>query len=130
MTDRSTEVPRILRCCEVGRVLEVLARSLLTYRDEHDLQAAIADRLAVAGIGHVREAQLGPRERIDLLTDDGVGIEIKVAGSWTAVTRQLLRYARHDQVRALVLVTTQASHHQQVPAELGGISVAVHSLIG
>ena len=79
--------------------------------------------------GEYGNAQLAPREPSDLLTDDGVGIEIKVARSWTAVTRQLLRYARHDQVRALA-VTTRASHHQQVPAESAGSLVAVHSLIG
>lgn len=113
----------------VGRVLEVLAAGPLTYRHETDLQTAISVRLAAADIEHVREAQLGPGERIDLLTDDGVGIEVKVAGSWTSVVRQLLRYAHHDRVKALVLVTTQASHGQ-VPAELGEISVAIHSLIG
>lgn len=113
----------------VGRVLEVLAARPFTYRHETDLQVAISERLDDAEIGHRREARLGARERIDLLTDDGVGIEVKVAGSWTSVVRQLLRYADHDQVKALVLVTTQASHGQ-VPAELGEISVAVHSLIG
>lgn len=113
----------------VGRVVDTLAAAALTYRHESDLQVVISDRLAAAGIEHVREARLGPGERIDLLTDDGVGVEVKVAGSWTTVARQLLRYARHDQVRALVLVSTQASH-SRIPYELGGIAVVVHLLIG
>lgn len=114
---------------EVRRILDLLAVESLTYRHEDDLQAEISQILTVAGVQHVREARLGPGERIDLLTAAGVGIEVKIAGSWTAAVRQLLRYAHDDQIRALVLVSTQASHHN-VPHELAGVPVAVYSLIG
>jgi hypothetical protein len=58
-----------------------------------------------------------------------VGIEIKVAGRAAPVARQLRRYAEHDQVRQLVLVTTRATL-RAVPRELAGKSVLVVWLPG
>ena len=69
------------------------------------------------------------RGRIDFLTDNGAGIEVKVAGSLAAATRQLLRYAHSPDVRALLLVTTVAAH-RGIPQVLAGVPVTLHSLTG
>lgn len=112
-----------------AEVVAALAGATLTYRDEVDLHADMARVLDEHGIGHRREVRLGDAGRIDFLTDTGVGIEVKVAGSLPAVTRQMTRYAHHDDVTALVLVTTIARHHT-IPRELAGVPVALYSLIG
>lgn len=85
--------------------------------EETTLQLEIADVLAKAGHTFTREAQLGPRERIDFLVGP-IGIEVKIQGSASEVMRQLLRYAEYADVQVLILVTTRSQI--VVPSELGG----------
>ncbi len=110
-------------------VVDALSNSRLTYTDEVSLHRAMSAVLASAGIEHAREVRCGQAGRIDFLTADGVGIEVKLAGSLQAVVRQMTGYAHDPRVRALVLVTTRAVHHR-VPTHLAGVPVALYSLIG
>ena len=57
-----------------------------------------------------REVRLSPRDRIDLMTECGIGIECKIKGSPTIIVNQLLRYAEHDAVKSLILVTSKRTH--------------------
>jgi hypothetical protein len=75
------------------------------YATERELQDAVAAALPDAG----REVELGAG-RIDFLTGDGVGIEVKIAGAPPVVLRQLLGYAEDERVRGLLLVTTMRRH--------------------
>ena len=91
-----------------AEIASVLSRNRLAHADEDEMQRAIAEVLAGAGIPFEREARLG-RDRIDFLAG-AVGIECKIKGSRAAVARQLYGYARFPQVGALVLATTRAQH--------------------
>lgn len=76
------------------------------FAEEETLRDAIAGVLG----GHaLREAKLAEHERIDFLVGN-VGVEAKVRGSVSEVTRQLFRYAESDLVAELVLVTTRFQH--------------------
>lgn len=73
---------------------------------EVDLQDEIAERLDRAGIWHQREARLSPEDRIDFLVEGGIGIEVKSGvQNRSAVRTQLVRYAQHEKVNALILAT-------------------------
>jgi len=112
------------------RIVQVLELASLAHVHEDELQGGIAAALDAAGIVARREVVLSDgRSRIDLLTDDRIGIEVKVAGSWANVVRQLTRYAKCDDVDELVLVTTRVAHHN-IPADLEGKPVHLISLIG
>jgi hypothetical protein len=91
--------------------------------DEYALQAAAADVLTEAGAAPRREVSLSARDRVDLMVD-GVVIECKVAGTCRAVLRQLGRYAEHDHVTGLVLLTSRASH-VLLPSTVGGKPLTV-----
>lgn len=111
-------------------IVRILERAQLAHVHEDELQAGIAAALDTAGIVVRREVVLSDgRSRIDLLTDDHIGIEVKVAGTWANVVRQLTRYAKCDDVDELVLVTTRVAHHH-IPADLEGKPVHLISLIG
>lgn len=99
-----------------------------TYRREADLQDGVAAALASSGLPARREVALSGRDRPDLLVG-GVAVEVKVAGSPSTVLAQLLRYAEHDQVRELVLVTTRVQH-RTLPATVGGKPLTVLHLGG
>jgi hypothetical protein len=114
----------------VDRVVAALvAGRPYTYTSEADLHLYLGDALEAAGIGHTHEAWLDKQSRIDFLTVDGVGIEVKVAGSQMGVMSQLQRYADHDRVKGLVLVTTKADH-ERVPLYGYGVPVGLCSLVG
>ena len=97
----------------------LMGRFRFRHTSEADLQRAIAQILTKHDIPFEKEKTLSRTERIDFLLEGGVGIEIKVHGSATAVARQLQRYAKCDQIRSLVLLTSRIQAGAQLDAYLG-----------
>ncbi|HEX4334739.1 MAG TPA: hypothetical protein VH062_02430 [Polyangiaceae bacterium] len=91
---------------------------------EARLQLAIADHLTAAGVAFQREHRFSAEDRVDFFVDGGVALEVKTKGSATEVARQLMRYAQHDAVRELLLVTSRMQL-ACVPRELNGKPVRV-----
>ena len=95
------------------------------YKDEKELQAGVAQCLAVLGLPFIPEYSLNTKDRVDfLLVPDGIGIECKTDDSrggagLSSVTRQLWRYAKSDEVKAIILITTR-SKHRDLPSEILG----------
>lgn len=89
-------------------VMGVLRGLRLPLHDEKRLQEAMAEALEEAAIEHTTEALLGPGERVDFLTPDGLAIECKLQARKRAIYHQLCRYARHSSVSGLLLVTNTA----------------------
>ena len=107
-------------------MLDLLRASRFDLSTETATQFDIGRTLATEGVPHRREARLSPRDRIDFLTADGLGIEVKIRGQRRpAVLRQLERYAEHDAVKALVLLTNVAVGF---PATLNGKPLHVISM--
>lgn len=102
-------------------VADVLRGHRYLYRNEAELSDALADALVAAGLPARREARLGDRDRIDLLVGN-VGVEVKVAGSLEALTRQIQRYAHAPEITELVVVTDRAAL-RAVPHAIAGVPV-------
>ena len=77
------------------------------------------------------EYRLGARDRLDAFVEvspaGGIAVEVKTAGGLPAVARQLLRYAEHDEVTGILLVTTRSAH-EAIPSVLLGKPCRVLSL--
>jgi hypothetical protein len=102
----------------------------IRFADEGDVQLAIAEILDRGRIAYQREFRLTARDRLDfLLTDSSIAIEIKIKGRTAEVLRQLERYAGHEFIAGLVLVTTRRLQAAQMPDSLNGKALAV-ALIG
>lgn len=92
---------------------------------ESELQEAVLEALSDGGFLVWREHRLSERDRVDVfLPNVGLVLELKVKGSLTPVTRQLLRYAEHDEVRGILLVTTRRAQ-SGMPKWLHGKPVMV-----
>lgn len=106
------------------------------FAHEAELQRGIAVVFDRAGVPYVREAEIGPRERIDFLVEgagvDGViGLEIKTQHATNEVLRQLGRYADSPRLTALMLVTSRLRLVSACPATLAGKPlVAIHLCAG
>ncbi len=102
-----------------------LARDLgmlrLDLSHEKAAQSELADVLVEMlpdGCMIEREYRLSARDVPDFLVDNGIVIELKVKGAARAqITKQLERYARHDRVSALILLSNVA---MSLPAMIGG----------
>jgi hypothetical protein len=87
---------------------------------EYDLQTEIAWRLTAAGISFKKEFQLGPRNRVDFLTETEIAIEVKKSKPDRGrLLEQIERYAGFDAVAA-VLVVVETSILHQLPNEVNG----------
>jgi len=93
-----------------------------TGTEEH-LQQDIARALVRLGIPFEREPRLSGKDRPDFMVG-GVAVEVKIKGGVTEVTRQLSRYAQHERVSELLLVTSRMQL-VAVPTELNGKPVRV-----
>lgn len=110
-----------------ARIESLVRRACFSVAAESGVQAGIAEVLRDAGIPFAREVALGDGDRIDFLCDR-LGIEVKVDGSISEVTRQLWRYAQRPEIDALMLVTVRAKHIG-LPREINGKSVRIVVLL-
>lgn len=92
----------------VESIKRVIGATSYNITTEATLQHGIEEALRQSGMDFTREVRLASTDRIDFLIGR-VGIEVKIKGTKAALIRQLLRYAQHDQIDTLLLVTTVPS---------------------
>lgn len=92
---------------------------------ERELADQLEQLLVADGVDYEREHELTTADRVDFFVHGRVAVEVKTAGSYNTVLRQLARYAVRPSVDAVLLVTTRHDH-QRMPASLAGVPVVVH----
>ena len=109
----------IQTCIEVA-----LQGKRLVYNTERELHELLEDLLPTVGVQAVREYRLAPGERPDFFIESsGIAIEVKTKGGIDAHLRQMKRYADHDSVRGVLLITN-GSVPDDLPLTLGGKPIA------
>ena len=86
---------------------------------EDSIQVGIAEALRREGFVFEREYRLSAHDRLDFFVGGRVAIEVKRHGSVNELLRQLSRYAEHDTVHELLVVTAR-SQLSSLPRELHG----------
>lgn len=108
--------------------LEDIRRSLGRRRfplaNEFDLQDAIARALEADEIAFERERRLSSKDIVDFFVC-GIAIEVKIKGGKLAIYRQVERYAAHEEVERILLVTSIA---MSLPADINGTPASVLNL--
>lgn len=108
----------------VDEIIAVLRPLRLPLTDEKRLQAEMAERFAAAGLALEREFRLSATEVVDFFAD-GIAVEVKIKGGKMAIYRQLQRYAEHDEIKALLLVSNVP---MGLPPEIEGKPAYFHNL--
>lgn len=98
----------------IESIASIFYRHTFNHTCELDLQNGVEQVLRADRVDFRREVVLGPCDRIDFMVGHGIGVEIKVKGTLTSVSRQIHRYLGYDTLNSLVLVTT-ISRHQRMP---------------
>lgn len=109
---------------DAAALVALLRRTRMRMGTEAALQLSIGEALTSAGFDHEREVRLSAADRIDFMVGT-IGIEAKVRYAKRAIYRQLERYAAHDGISALVLITGTA---MGLPPSIGGKPVFYVSL--
>ncbi|MDP3417903.1 hypothetical protein [Falsiroseomonas sp.] len=95
-----------------------IAKARIDLSDEKEAQRQIGEALTSAGIEFRREVPLSRRDRPDFFLDAaGLAIEVKLRAGKMDIWRQLSRYAEHDRVLALMLVSNTSV---ALPSEIAG----------
>lgn len=113
-------LPELHNLCRpvVPMLRQWFTQGRVRYTDEQDLQMAIWNKLLRAGVEVEREFVLGPGERPDFfIPGEGLAIEVKVDGSPAVHVGQMVRYARHEVVRELLLIRPKPD---KMPPAIGG----------
>lgn len=105
-------------------IIRLLSSVRLQLRRESALQQQIESVFIGAGLPFEREVRLSASDRIDFMVGD-VGVEVKVGGSRRAIYEQLVRYAKHESIQALILATGVAT---VLPREIEGKPVYIANL--
>lgn len=111
------------------KLLKSIRAMRLNSSTEALLQRDLETGLRNGGFSFEREVCLGPRDRVDFLVvlPDGrnVALECKVRGQAHEVYKQLARYAAHERVSEVILLT---SRMMTMPPDVCGKALhVVHS---
>jgi hypothetical protein len=125
MTAQSSDDSRRLSGVSAAEVATAIGghRGELRFTTERQLQDGLAALFRAERFVVLREHALGPLDRPDFLIG-GVAVEVKVKGTADQLARQVGRYLAHDEVDAVVVVTSRA-RHRAIPAAIGGKPVHV-----
>lgn len=103
----------------LSRIVEVLRQHRFKFSCEKDLQDGIEEVLrSSSGFTFERESRLSESDLVDFMVK-GIALEVKIQGSLSSVTRQLMRYADQETVTAILLVTTKMQHKNMPPTMRG-----------
>ena len=112
---------------------DALAKDLATrpfrFSTEKQLGDLVAARLSALGLSFEREVVLDKGDVVDFLLGCGTALELKIDGRPTDIARQLARYAMHERVSSIALITSRMKH-RAMPASLAGKPIRVLYLAG
>lgn len=89
------------------KLLQLLRSKRFDLHNEKILQGQMEEAFKAKGIIFQREVTLSSGNIIDFMSGH-TGIEVKIAGSPKAIYKQLERYAQHETVGEIILVTNKA----------------------
>lgn len=90
------------------QLVQHLRRQRYRVGQEAWLQDDIEAALRALDLSYEREARLSSGERIDFLVAGGIGIEAKTRCPARRIYRQLERYAEHERIASLILISGTA----------------------
>ena len=107
-----------------AEIAKLISQYRFNFMTESDLQDGLLELLKTEPIKIAKEEFISRKSRPDFIVEGNIAIEVKIGGSLGALTRQVQRYAKHDSIRE-VLVVTSKSRHTNLPATLAGKPVTV-----
>ena len=90
-----------------NQVCSALKGRKLPLENEKVLQGRMEEIFTESAVEFDREFWLDKESKPDFMID-GVAVEVKITGSRLEIYRQVQRYAKHEAVKAIILVTNKS----------------------
>lgn len=100
-------------------LISILSPLRFRYATEKDLQDGLEAVFREKAVPFQREVEISRRDRLDFLVDGGIVLEVKIKGSLPELVRQIARYARHEDIREILVIGTP-HWIPRVPAAIEG----------
>lgn len=124
-------VPAVRRLMKEHGAFEVLTADMLRQRiseelhfspcsDEYGYQDQFEAWLKTTREFFLREVFLSKTDRVDFMVDCRIAVELKVKCHANEILRQLARYAQHDEVREILLLSVTRAPLLKLPPTLNG----------
>lgn len=110
----------------VDILLTILQGFRFRFTTEDELQRGVAQALDRRKVPYLREHRLNAEDRPDFLIERII-VECKIDGSTQSLLRQVQRYAQHQEVDGIIVVTNR-TRHRSVAGELNGKPIIVYLL--
>ncbi len=99
-------------------IIQLIQSYRFDLSNEKRVQTEIAEAFTANGVEFEREKRLSERDIPDFFLPGGIAVECKMRGARKMdIYKQLCRYAEHNEVTALILVSNLA---MGLPPEIGG----------
>ncbi len=92
---------------QTTKLTEIISSVKLQHSTEFILHGQLYELFDSLKIPYIKEHRLSAKDIVDLFVLDGIAIECKVKGQPIQIHRQLERYALHDEVKSIILVTAK-----------------------
>lgn len=105
-----------------------MSKYAYSFDNEEELQFGIEQVLIQNNIKFERELRLDSKSRIDFFID-GIGIEVKIKGTFNNLLRQVHRYVQYKEIKSLIIVTNR-SKFNNIPTVINNKRVILLYLLG
>ena len=130
MSDILSLNPRVDAIQWIEHLSKVLSKYRFNFSNEKDLQAGMRKVFDSMGEEFTYEHRLSDEDIVDFyFVGKKVGVEAKIDHSLSDLTRQLFRYAQHESILGILVVTSKA-RLANLPEEMNHKPIRCHSLIG
>lgn len=107
-----------------GQIVELVHSHRLPLHNEKATQAKLEEVLRAHGFDFEREARLSAEDIPDFMVGS-LAVEVKLKGGKRDIYRQLCRYAEHERVARILLVTNAA---MMLPPDINGRATYIANL--
>ena len=114
---------------EPAQLIKIFRQYKFNFFNEKDLQRGIDSVLNENKVVHDREYSLSDKDEIDFLIEGGIGVEVKIKGTLSALTRQLHRYAQNEKIKSLILITDK-NRLSNLPDQMNGKELRIVNIGG
>jgi hypothetical protein len=130
MSDVLSLNPRVDAIQWIEHLSKTLSKYRFNFSNEKDLQDGMRKVFDTMGEEFVYEHRLSDEDIVDFyFPGKKVGVEAKIDHSLSDLTRQLFRYAQHESILGILVVTSKA-RLANLPEEMNRKPIRCHSLIG
>lgn len=130
MSDILSLNPRVDAIQWIEHLSKVLSKYRFNFSNEKDLQAGIGKVFRGMGEEFLAEHHLSDEDIVDFyFPGKKIGVEAKIDHSLSDLTRQLFRYAQHESILGILVVTSKA-RLANLPEDMNHKPIRCHSLIG